>query len=484
MNADLFPVWIALYFGIAVLCVPLVSVLGPVSIKNYVLEYSYNSSTGASNIAYRVLAPVLSCYAIVLLFSVFVSPSVGLPYYSWLSVLLYWAIMIMLKIATNKVGIPAIAFLMEISFSIAIAALVDATAMRSIFDLGIEAFDNSNIIFQLELAVFFVVVQVIASVSTRREYRIMIVDHYKYRTEQEVSSASKEPINAYSAYRSLIDTSEANLFGYERRFGKLLDGRFALDPLLRTIFFSIMAIEDSNRSAGVRLFERIACEFGFAKTTGIMQQKGGRPLSDEESVTLAKQYIETMWDSYLSKYAKSKQGSFSDDSICFAPAWYMYDYERLANTLEQTFGELYGDYCGTRLLNANCVFHEVRLFEERNRYGLTIDKVSAPGSICLPESLWVSVYPAYWINSFTISSASNAIRISSDCEERELRAESKLFDDAEAMIEELKDRGFVVIEVSFSEQAFVVIRFVCEKDSNYSPSQEGWAMLRAEFRHD
>ena len=478
MNADYFPIWIALYFGIAALCVPVVSALGPVSIRNYVLEYSYSKSTGASNIAYRVLAPILCCYAIILLFSIFISSSIGLPYYSWISVLSYWAIMVILKTATSRISIPIVAFVMEIAFSLTIAALVDMTVMHSIFDSGIDALDDSNIAFQLELAVFFVVVQVIASISTRQEYRIMLVDHYRYRTDSKAFADFGKTYKSYGAYRSLVDTSEMKLFEYERRFGSLLSDRFTSDPLLRTLFFSIMAIEDSNRPAGVRLLERIASVFGAAKTTGIMQQKSDGPLSDEESVVLAMGYVETMWDKYLAYYAKSKQGLFSEETICFAPSWYIYDYELLATTLDQTFSKLYGDYCGTRLLDADTVFREVRMFEERNHYGLAVDKVSAPGSICLPESLWVSMHPAYWKNSYTISSIPSAISIPANCEEREIWAESKSFVDVEKTVEELKNSGFSIFEVAFSDHAFVAIRFICRNDANYSLDQEGWKTSR------
>lgn len=478
MNSDFIPVWLVIYFGVAVLCIPLVSALGPVSIKNYVLEHSYDESTGVSNIAYRMLAPILCCYIMILIFSCFLSSVIGDPLYSWLSVLLYWAAMVLIKGVTNSFRISILAFILEVAFSILIAVLFDATVMKSIARDGIEALDNSNIAFQLELAMFFVVVQVIASIATRHEYRIWEIHRQVYEIgNHHLKERSNSHRKVYGGYCSLIDTSEAKLFEYERRFGKLLDGRFASDPILRIVFYAIMAIEDANRPATVRLCERIACMFGAAKTTGIMQQKSDTPLTDEESVILAKQYIEAMWDKYLSYYAKSKEGGFAREKICFSPSWYQYEYEPLISYVEASFGKLYGEYCGTRLLDVSSVFHEVRLFQERNRYGLTLDKVAAPGSICLPESAWLSLYPAYWVDSFTIRSVPEAIAMTPCLKEHAIRAESKSFADMEDIISEIKGNGYLIYQVSFSDQSFAKLSYIAGSDIEYTPSQEGWTLL-------
>ncbi len=479
MIPEYFPIWIAVYFGVSVLCVPLVDLLGPVSIKNYVLEYDYDNSTGAINIAYRVLAPILCCYIIILLFSAFISPTAGFPYYSWISVILYWAIMVILKLATGRLSIPLAAFIVEIAFSIIVACLVDEVVMRDFFDLGIRAFDDSNIAFQFEVAVFFVAVQAIASLSTRRKYRIGAAGRSLYGANKKRDySALSRSYGDKTGYRPLVNTSESKLFEYERKYGNLLGDRFSQDPILRMVFFSIMAIEDSNRPAGVRLFERIACVFGAAKTTGIMQQRSDRPLSDDESVVLAAKYVEGMWDSYLSQYARSKQGLFSDEAICFSPSWYMYDYELLANTVEESFSELYGDYCGTRLLNANGVFREVRKFEERNHYGLTLDKVSAPGSICLPESTWLSSYPAYWSNSFTLRTVPGVLESEAYSRLYIMSSEAKTFADVEEAVSIIKKNGFLVEGISFSNKVFAVIRFIASKSADCPIAQDGWTLSR------
>lgn len=50
MSIDI--VWLAVYFAIAVLCIPLVRILGPVSIVEYRLEELYDQQNGAMNILY------------------------------------------------------------------------------------------------------------------------------------------------------------------------------------------------------------------------------------------------------------------------------------------------------------------------------------------------------------------------------------------------------------------------------------------------
>jgi hypothetical protein len=86
-----------------------------------------------------------------------------------------------------------------------------------------------------------------------------------------------------------------------------------------------MAIEDCNRPETWRFIERIACSLGVAKTTGIMQQRSADPLSDKESVLLAVEYVEKMWDRYLETYAKSARCS-TGIHLVIGSGWYEYDY--------------------------------------------------------------------------------------------------------------------------------------------------------------
>lgn len=59
------------------------------------------------------------------------------------------------------------------------------------------------------------------------------------------------------------------------------------DNKLWILMFSIMIFENYNRGNIIRMLERIKSNFGFTATTGIMQIKSKKSLSDEESISLA-----------------------------------------------------------------------------------------------------------------------------------------------------------------------------------------------------
>lgn len=64
-----------------------------------------------------------------------------------------------------------------------------------------------------------------------------------------------------------------------------------------------------------------------------MQQRGNHQLSDDESVLLAVEYVEKMWDRYLETYAKSACCS-RGIHLVIGQGWHEYDYSLLAGTLE------------------------------------------------------------------------------------------------------------------------------------------------------
>ena len=88
MSIDI--VWLAVYFAIAVLCIPLVRILGPVSIVEYRLEELYDQHNGVMNILYRVLSPMICC-SLPMLACVMAFDALGLPLpaYRWLPTVLY-----------------------------------------------------------------------------------------------------------------------------------------------------------------------------------------------------------------------------------------------------------------------------------------------------------------------------------------------------------------------------------------------------------
>lgn len=108
----------------------------------------------------------------------------------------------------------------------------------------------------------------------------------------------------------------------------------------------------------------------MAKTTGIMQQRSDEPLSDEESVTLAAGYVGRMWDAFLRAFARSGKGGYGPSAIRFGRDWYEYDYEEVKEALLESGADLYGDYCGSRVLDVRPVLERVISFEEGYSYGL------------------------------------------------------------------------------------------------------------------
>lgn len=308
---------------------------------------------------------------------------------------IYWFELGVIKHARNRLIKYLLPFLSEALVSVAIAWVFDwfviGGYLRS--ENGLEVFDSSSIAFQMEVALFWVAVSSISAAFVR-------ISNRRARNRPTDETRGKDE----SKYNCVIDTSEAKLFSFERKFGKLLPQRFQSDVLLRCVFFSIMAIEDGNRPRLYRFVENVAARLGLAKTTGIMQQRGEKPLTDEESVIRAIPYVEDMWDRFLLEFARSSEGSQVCLKLQISIAYYEYDYQALSISLIRHFGKLYGDYCGTRCLNADQVIRDVLAFEENERYGLKPQRVCAPGSLCAVELGWLSGNEMYWRDSSMVVS--------------------------------------------------------------------------------
>ena len=309
---------------------------------------------------------------------------------------MYWVILSTIKASHHKLWDRVGPYLIEAFLSCLISFAADCYVIGAVAKEGLAVFDQSSIAFQLEVALFWALVGVTSTLFLRRRYRVRVGG---------AAPAGRTRARSYRYYTvGTVDTSEKRLASYEQRFGKNLPVRYKQDILLRVLFFSIMAIEDSNRPEGVRMLERVLCRFGFASTTGIMQQKSARPLSDGESASLAAEYICGMWDDYLKAYAKSGSATEGEDNISFTGQYYSYDFKTMRNSTEENFSLLYGDYCATRLLHANFVFKEVLAYELRNNYGLSASRVAAAGNIFPREALWFEAREFYWSDSCTVKS--------------------------------------------------------------------------------
>lgn len=313
---------------------------------------------------------------------------------SFVPTLMYWVILSTIKASHHKLWDRVGPHLIEAFLSCLISFAADCYVIGAVAKEGLAVFDQSSIAFQLEVALFWALVGVTSTLFLRRRYRVRVGG---------AAPAGRTRARSYRYYTvGTVDTSEKRLASYEQRFGKNLPVRYKQDILLRALFFSIMAIEDSNRPEGVRMLERVLCRFGFASTTGIMQQKSARPLSDGESASLAAEYICGMWDGYLKAFAKSDTATGDKGRICFTGQYYSYDFKTIRNSIEENFSLLYGDYCATRLLHANFVFREVLAYELRNNYGLSASRVVAAGSIFPREALWFGRREFYWSDSCTV----------------------------------------------------------------------------------
>lgn len=444
--------WLFVYLGIASLTLYAVREFGPVSVSSgYVVECRYDEGNGRDNVAYRIVAPPLCCSALLLALQVLCERlSLGLPTHAYLATVLYWVLLFLIKWRNRKLKGRSALVAAEAVASVLIALMFDRFILSAFQDLGVGVFDSSSIAFQMELAAFCVLAGAIAARFIRLESGargMRCVDGWTDGLPS--SSYSAGSFNGYTS--AIVDTSESKLFMYEREYGSLLSERYDGDILLRALFFSIMAIEDANRPPTVRLGERLLSVFGLAKTTGIMQQESGTPLSDADSVRLAVPYVERMWDRFLETYARSAESRYDGESLVFSGAYYKYSYRALVDVLQSRFSLLYGDYCGTRSLNADYVFRDVLRFEEAQRYGLMPATVSATGMLFSEETAWLSGHTCYWSAPDCISSCGIAPDDACACavfkeggvEAREIDEVTTLLKSADVVVFEVKRAGAV-----------------------------------------
>ena len=152
------------YFAIALVALPVVRKLGPVAITSYKLEERYDSDNGPSNVIYRVVSPVLCCSFLSLAFSAISCFFLHVqPEYRWLPVLMYWVLIAVKKSGLGKLSYQIKILFLEALLSITLAFAVDYYVMGKFVNSGVAVFDQSNLAFQLEVALFYVIVQVIVS---------------------------------------------------------------------------------------------------------------------------------------------------------------------------------------------------------------------------------------------------------------------------------------------------------------------------------
>lgn len=461
--------WIVFYAFIGLFSVRFVRFAGPLAIGGqYTVEELYSTDeSGRLNVAYRILAPTICCQLpVFILAAICDALSVPGPSLRYLPTLFYWLFLGVTKHARGKLRYRTLPFSFEALMSLLLSVAFDHFVIDGYLGgQGLDVLDTSSIAFEFELALFGVVTFWISTFFKRYQIK-------RSSVHSRVIPSYIVPSYSVSSYSS-IDTGEARLFAYEREYGDLLPQRFSNDLLLRSVFFAIMAIEDGNRPEFIRTIERMAAHFHLAKTTGIMQQMSDTPLSDRDSVKFAIPYIERMWDQFLVEFGRSAEGAGGDGLRIFM-GYYTYDYLMLSRTIRNHFAPFYGDYCGTRLLNANRVFCDVLEFEERQRYGLLPKTVSASGSICATELGWLSGEYCYWSDYNTVVSClnendANGVKLVSKNDVNKTQLTE--------MTSRLKEQGVSVLEVKYVPGASATI--VCNGDTSMIPSAAGneWTVV-------
>ena len=97
------------------------------------------------------------------------------------------------------------------------------------------------------------------------------------------------PENSFYKKRSIALVKRFKQF--EKKYFHLLKPTIKDNYELYKIFFAIMLVEDLNRPVIFRFLEKIIFPIGFIQTSGIMQVKSKKYLSDEESINLAQEKI-------------------------------------------------------------------------------------------------------------------------------------------------------------------------------------------------
>ncbi len=195
----------------------------------------------------------------------------------------------------------------------------------------------------------------------------------------------------------------------------------------------------------------------MAKTTGIMQQRSDEPLSDEESVTLAAGYVERMWDAFLRAFARSGKGGYGPSAIRFGRDWYEYDYEEVKEALLESGADLYGDYCGSRVLDVRPVLERVIAFEEGYSYGLLPSTVLAAGEICAREASWLGGSTFYWADGYEVAAANAGV--TGGLKRHLIACDHAVDADVADMCDSIRTAGGVVLSVKHVDGVLAEVAF-------------------------
>lgn len=262
-------------------------------------------------------------------------------------VLFYWVIQIVV-VASTKIGIyPLWTLFVQAFVSLCVSIYFDWVVIQQFPNRGIESLDQSNIGWQV-LTGFFLAASYLVLygiIYSSKKYKQKLYKHN-------------------NVFQYSIDVrTEERLYKYLRKYDNLLSTRYQSDLLLKAFFYTVLTIEDSNRPSWFRRLERLFFWTGKVKTTGIMQVKENRKLTDEESVHLGAEIVEEIWNNFLYDAAEHN----SNDSLpmlMFSSEYYGYDYSSMKDALLSNGSKLYGRYCGTLSYDIRAVLKTTIFFFE------------------------------------------------------------------------------------------------------------------------
>lgn len=165
--------WFIAYLILGAAAIFTVAFLGPVSILDYRLEETWDKGNGLTNVIYRIISPAICTTGVMFLVVVALGRvSVTPPSHRWISTLVYWVVLLVLKLSRREGPLYYLAVAVECAVSVLLAYLMDIFVVEGFMRVGIDIFDQSSLAFQLEVALFYVAVQLVISLSTRYQYKV------------------------------------------------------------------------------------------------------------------------------------------------------------------------------------------------------------------------------------------------------------------------------------------------------------------------
>lgn len=384
---------VLIYLFIAIICSYSVRVFGPPMLRGRYrgqLDWNDAANDGALNIVYRIISPVLWSFFLLLVLSILFSflNIKWTPDSRWIPVLLYWIIVIAVKIPLVDSTYPFWTLLVQMLTSLLTAIYFDWAVVCRLPEYGLIAFDQSNIGWQVLFAIFFAVANIVLVGVTRGRSK------YHNRIKKLNFYSALHP----SSYSPDIDYDvEKKLYSYKRLYRNCFPARVLEDKLLMSFIFLVMLVEDSNRPFWARRIERLLFRTGRVKTTGIMQVKSDKILTDKESVQEAIPIIEVIWDEFLKRTARSNSNR-KQPIISFSKGWYKYYSDDLYKHASRHIAELYGEYCGTSTLDVRNTFAFATAFVFRTERQIENEIIYVRSNLFDIYTEWAEGYELFFLD--------------------------------------------------------------------------------------